>query len=170
MNFDSRKVKKVKKTSTPYTTENSLFSLLVKSEFTFGVRFGPKSAKIVVPPLAGKFTFSLSLSGSSGPRRGIQGGWTQAGRLAKPMQRNTTQSERRRSADSAQTQRRRNATHPTAQRPRAALPAALREPLDATQRRRNADQVGKCSWLMLRGFTLTLTFTTTKGDDEGGKQ
>ena len=41
-------------------------SLLAKSEFTFGVRFGVKLAKIVVSPHAGKFTFSLSLSGLSG--------------------------------------------------------------------------------------------------------
>ena len=102
----------MKKTSTSYTTENSLFSLLAKSEFTFGVRFGPKSAKIVVPPLAGKFTFSLSLSGSSGPRRGIQGGWTQAGRLAKPMQRNTTQTQSKHKAGATQTQRPRAAASP----------------------------------------------------------
>ena len=88
--------------SYPPTPGNSLFA---KSEFTFGVRFGVKLAKIVVPPLAGKFTFSLSLSGSSGPRRGIQGGWTQAGRLAKPMQRNTTPTQSKHKADATQTQR-----------------------------------------------------------------
>ena len=64
---------------------------------------------------------------------------------ATQSRRNTdsAQSQRRRSAVGTQTQRRRNATHPTAQRPRAALPAALREPLDAAQRRRNVD--GGCA-------------------------
>jgi len=53
-----------------FTFGEKVDSLLVKSEFTFGVRFGVKLAKIVVPPLAGKFTFSLSLSVPLRPEKG----------------------------------------------------------------------------------------------------